>query len=84
MDDVTARVKIAPFGSHAMTVSFEPSGMTYDLQPGEWFIVEVCGVRGELIEVGHNPEYIAIGTDGLSPMRIYDHHGQLIHETEQM
>ncbi|MBS2531645.1 hypothetical protein KGQ20_02550 [Catenulispora sp. NF23] len=82
MNTTTVRIKLAPFGAHQVTLSLEPTGMTFDLQPSDWFIVEIVSQDPDLIEIGHNPEYIAIGTVGVSLIRVYDREGQLVHETD--
>ena len=83
-DTTIVRIKLAPFGEHSVTLSLEPTGMTFDLRPSEWFIIEIASRNPDLIEVGHNPEYIVIGTAGVSRIRLYDSDGNLVHETDEV
>ena len=77
MDEgAVVRMRVGPFGPDPVAVSFEPSGMTYEVQPGEWLLVEMAPDSQGLIGIGHHPAYLSIGTDAVDVTKVYDMHGK--------
>jgi hypothetical protein len=44
-----------------LSVHFEPTGMTYELNPGDWFDVTISGPGSGLVEILHGPNSIVVG-----------------------
>jgi hypothetical protein len=54
-------LKVGPYANSDVAVSFEPSGMMYELVAGDWLSVVIKGHGSGLVEIGHTPSALVIG-----------------------
>lgn len=54
-------LRVGPYADTDISVSFEPSGIAYELAPGDWFSVALTGDGSGLVEIGHAPGVLIIG-----------------------
>jgi hypothetical protein len=54
-------LKVGPYAEDPVTINFEPTGMSYELVPGDFLTVTIRGPGSGIVEVGYAPSTVIIG-----------------------
>ncbi|MGW4213726.1 hypothetical protein ACWEIJ_37485 [Lentzea sp. NPDC004789] len=55
------RLQVGPYSAASLTVSFEPTGMAYELAAGEFFSVVMRGPGSGIVDIGHTADTLVVG-----------------------
>jgi hypothetical protein len=55
-------LRVGPYSGGQVAVHFEPTGMIYELLEGDWLEVTMRGPSLGLVEIGHTPDAVIVGS----------------------
>jgi hypothetical protein len=55
------KLQVGPYTRDQISVHLEPTGMTYELVPGEFLEVTIRGPGTGIVDIGYAPNAIVIG-----------------------
>ena len=70
--DVTPEVRLAVTVDAPAALAFEPTGMQYDLLPGDRVTVTITGAPDGVVEIHHSPDTLQVWEPPGGTLRAWD------------